>query len=127
MSLFNAIFESVLNEIKSDDAYDRFYSSMPREDFDRITGGAPDIDKFVQFLLNSVRDGTSTVEEAAQANEEYKSADPLIRQNILNAFRNGEYETAKEVLINIQYLKEVWCFPCTWTYNQSYPHKDCSL
>ena len=106
MSLFNAIFESVLNEIKSDDAYARFYSSMPREDFDRITGGAPDIDKFVQFLLNSVRDGTSTVEEAAQANEEYKSADPLIRQNILNAFRNGEYETAKEVLINIQYLKE---------------------
>lgn len=106
MSLFNVIFESVINEVKSDDAYNRFYSSMPREDFDKITGGAPEIDKFVQFLLNSVRDGLSTVEDAAQANEEFKAADPLIRQNILNAFRNGEYETAKEVLINIQYLKE---------------------
>ena len=106
MSLFNAIFESVINEVKSDDAYNRFYSSMPREDFDKITGGAPEIDKFVQFLLNSVRDGLSTVDEAAQANEEFKAADPLIRQNILNAFRNGEYETANEVLINLQYLKE---------------------
>ena len=106
MSLFSTIFEGVINEVKAEDAYNRFYSSMPKKDFEKITGGEPEIDKFVQFLLNTVRDGLSTVDEAAQANSEFKSADPLVRQNILNAFRAGEYETANEVLVNLQYLKE---------------------
>ena len=106
MSLFSTIFEGVINEVKAEDAYNRFYSQMPKEDFEKITGGEPEIDKFVQFLLNTVRDGISSVDEAAQANKEFKTADPLVRQNILNAFRSGEYESAQEVLVNLQYLKE---------------------
>lgn len=104
-SLFNTILESVINEVKTDFAYEKFYNSIPREDFDRIVGGAPDIDKFIQFLINSVRDNNSSVDEAAEAAEEYRTSDPLIRQAVKNSFEKGEYENAKEVLTDIKYLK----------------------
>ena len=104
MGLFNIVLEGVLNEVRAEDAYSKFYSSMPREDFDRITGGEENIDKFIQFFLNCVRDGKSTVDEAVEAINAFKGADQLVKQKIKNKVSNGEYEEAAEVTYDVGYL-----------------------
>ena len=104
MSWFKAIYESIVNEISADDAYNRFYNKIPREDYDRILDGDPAPDKFMQFMLNSVRDGKSDVEDAVAAVKAYKSADQLVKQSVLNKFRAGEYEDATDVLGDVEYF-----------------------
>ena len=105
MSLFGKICEGIINEIDAGKAYERFYNSIPREDYYRITGGETNIDKFVQFVLNAVRDDEYSVDKAREVVKTFKEADPLIRQNIINNFNNGEYDTPDEILIDIDYLK----------------------
>ncbi len=104
MGLFGSIFESVINEIRAEDAYNRFYSSIPREDFDAITGGEENIDKFIQFFLNCVRDRKSTTTEATNALKLYSRADQLIKNKIKNKVVNGEYEDADDVITDAKYL-----------------------
>ena len=104
MGLFNMVLEGVLNEIRAEDAYNRFYSSIPKEDFIKITGGEENIDKFIQFFLNCVRDGKSTVDEVVEAITAYKSADQLIKQKIKNKVSSGEYEDAAEVTYDVKYF-----------------------
>ena len=104
MSLFNLITESVLNEIRAEDAYSRFYSSMPRETFNAITGGQENIDKFIQFFLNCVRDNKSTPEEAINAISAYNRADQLVKNKIKNKITSGEYEDVDDVISDVKYL-----------------------
>lgn len=104
MGLFNMVLEGVLNEIRAEDAYNRFYSSIPKEDFIKITGGEENIDKFIQFFLNCVRDGKSTVDEVVEAITAYKSADQLVKQKIKNKVSNGEYEDAAEITYDVKYF-----------------------
>lgn len=104
MSWLKNIYESIINEIGADDAYKRFYSSIPREDYDEILNGDPAPDKFMQFMLNCVRDGKSTKEDAIEAISAYKNADELVRQKVLNKFRSGEYEDALDVASDVKYL-----------------------
>lgn len=104
MSWLKTIYESVVNEIGADDAYNRFYSSIPREDYDAILNGDPAPDKFMQFALNCVRDGKATKDEAIETIQKYKNADELVRQNVLNKFRNGEYEDLVAISADIDYL-----------------------
>ena len=105
MSLLKNIFESVLNEIGADDAYNRFYSQIPREDYDAILDGETNPDKFIQFILNCVRDEKSTVQEAVDAVKKYHASDPMVRQNVLNKFRAGDYKEALDVSFSIDYLQ----------------------
>lgn len=136
--------EMVLLEVKSDFAYEKFYSSIPREDFDKITGGARDIDKFVQFFLNSVRDGECDVDTACNVLEGVKNADNLVRQKIKNKFGAGEYKTVAAISDDLYYFSnggtvlsaksfakqtyevlaenERWVATCTksWTANNKY-------
>ena len=79
MGLFNLIFESVINEIRSEDAYARFYNSIPKDVYDAITGGQENIDKFIQFFLNCVRDKKSSADEAVEAINAFKEADQLVK------------------------------------------------
>ena len=104
MRLFNMVLEGVLNEIRAEDAYNRFYSSIPKEDFIKITGGEENIDKFIQFFLNCVRDGKSSVDEAVEAINAYKGADQLVKQKVKNKVSNGEYEDAAEVSYDVNYF-----------------------
>lgn len=104
MNWLKNIYESIINEIGADDAYKRFYSSIPREDYDEILGGDPAPDKFMQFMLNCVRDGKSTKEDAIEAISAYKNADELVRQKVLNKFRSGEYGDALDVAADVKYL-----------------------
>jgi len=104
MSWLKSIYESIINEISAEDAYNRFYSSIPREDYDKILDGDPAPDKLMQFILNCVRDGNATTEEAVDAVKKYKSANELVRQNVLNKFRAGEYEDLLDMTSDINYF-----------------------
>ena len=104
MSLFNRICEGIITEIRAEDAYNRFYSSIPREDFDKIVGGEENIDKFIQFFLNCVRDEKATADEAAEAIAAYRGADQLVKQNVKNKVVSGEYEDVDDVLNDINYF-----------------------
>ena len=73
MSWLNTIVEGILSEIGADDAYNRFYNSIPREDYDEILGGESNIDKFMQFILNGVRDGLCNKSDAVEAVQAYKN------------------------------------------------------
>lgn len=105
MSLFSNICEGIITEINANQAYERFYSTMPREDYDTVVGGETNIDKFIQFFLNAVRDDNYPVGRAKAVLDLYRSADPLIRQNIKNSFNAGEYDTPDEIAIDVDYLK----------------------
>ena len=104
MSWLKSIYESIINEISAEDAYNRFYSSIPREEYDKILDGDPAPDKLMQFILNCVRDGNATTEEAVDAVKKYKSANELVRQNVLNKFRAGEYEDLLDMTSDISYF-----------------------
>ena len=104
MSWLKNIYESIINEISAEDAYNRFYSSIPREDYDKILDGDPAPDKLMQFILNCVRDNNATTEEAVDAVKKYKSANELARQNVLNKFRAGEYEDLLDMTSDISYF-----------------------
>ena len=104
MGLFNLIFESVINEIRSEDAYARFYNSIPKDVYDAITGGQENIDKFIQFFLNCVRDKKSSADEAIEAINGFKEADQLVKNKVKNKISAGEYEDALDVVADIKYL-----------------------
>lgn len=104
MSWLNTIVEGILNEIGAEDAYNRFYNSIPRDKYDEILDGETNVDKFMTFILNGVRDNLCDAEDAIQAVRAYKQADPLVRQAVLNNFRNGEYDSAVDVFHDINYL-----------------------
>lgn len=104
MSWLKNIYESIINEISAEDAYNRFYSSIPREDYDKILDGDPAPDKLMQFILNCVRDGNATTEDAVDTVKKYKSANELVRQNVLAKFRAGEYEDLLDMDLDISYF-----------------------
>lgn len=106
MSWLNTIYKNIITEISADDAYTRFYSNMPREDYDAILDGDPNPDKFVQFMLNNVRDGKATKEDAILALNAFKSADQLVKNNVKNKFAAGEYGDVYDIIGDIKYLSE---------------------
>lgn len=104
MSWLNGIVESIVNEISADDAYRRFYSSIPRVDYDRILDGDPAPDKFMQFILNCVRDGKDDAEDAVDAVKQYKSLSPEIRQRIQMGVKNGQYDSILDMISQMTYF-----------------------
>ena len=145
------LVEMMLNEITADQAYDKYYNTMSREDFDRIVSLStkPDKpDKWIQFFLSAVRDGDSDVDTACETIEAVKNADNLVRQTIKNKFAQGEYEHVDDIATDVEYLgqggtilsrkslakqglkilkeNERWVATCTtnWTANNHYFGKE---
>lgn len=107
-SVFRSIIdESLLLEITADQAYEKFYSTMPREDFDAIIslGDKPDKpDKWIQFFLSQVRDRKCSVKKACNIINAVKSCDNLVRQKIKNKFATGEYSSVEDILNDLSYF-----------------------
>ena len=104
MSWLNNIFESIINEIGANDAYMRFYTSIPREDYDRILDGDPAPDRFMQFILNCVRDQKNSVDTAVEAVKRYKHAPSEIRQRIQESVKSGEFDSIDDMISSIEYF-----------------------
>lgn len=104
MSLFGLITESVICEVDANLAYNKFYNTMPREDFDEIIGGEQNVDKFTQFFLNAVKDGNAVEKDAIDILNQYRNSDPNIKQKILTMFRNGEIESIYDIEDNLNII-----------------------
>lgn len=103
MSWLNNIYESIVNEISADDAYNRFYSSIPRDKYDEILNGNPAPDKFVQFLLNCARD-EGKIDDAIVASQSYALLPPEAKQVLQNGVKSGEYANIDELQAMIDYF-----------------------
>ena len=104
MNLFENIAKTILNEVSSEEAYNTYYSSIPREIFDRITGGQKKFDRFTRFFLDAIKNGDCTPEESIEAMEKYREADPLIKQNVKEKQNAGEYMYPFEIAKDIDYM-----------------------
>ena len=105
--LKSLLSEALITEISAEQAYDRYYSSIPREDFDTIVAlsdkpGNPD--KWIQFFLSAVRDGDCDVDTACKIITDVKNADGLVRQNIKNKFAQGEYNYPEDIADDLAYF-----------------------
>lgn len=104
MGIFNNIVENVLTEISANDAYEKFYSSIPRKSFDEIIsayGGK--FDGFIKLLLQGLIDGdfkdNSKILYCISA---YKKLDNKYRIHISNKIKNKEYADAIELFYDIK-------------------------
>ena len=107
--MFDKIVESVLNEISAEDAYRKFYSALPEQDYFNLVklycGNKNKFDNIIKTVLNSVRDGICDMNTAASFVTQYKSiTDNNIRVEFNSRFNNGDYE---DVLDMIEGLKEL--------------------
>lgn len=135
------ILEGLVTEISSEAAYSRYYGSIPKSTYDAVVAGRPNVDKTVQFILNSLRDGDMSEEEAVRLSKGLVSADNTTRQVILNRFRGGEYSNALEMLYDMEsYDAEasksalikngyvviarsgMWVLTCTTTYEANHKY-----
>lgn len=105
MNWLKLISENITNEISADDAYKRFYNSIPRGDYDKILQGNPAPDRFLQFVLNLVRDKHERVENASKVVEKYNEIKPEIRQILQNKVKAGEYDSLQDILDDMAYFE----------------------
>jgi len=104
MSWLNNIYKSIINEISAEDAYKRFYGSIPREDYDRILNGDPAPDRFMQFILNCVRDNKSTADDAVEVISQYKPLPSDAKQKIQMAVKSNDFQNLDDLLACIKNL-----------------------
>lgn len=104
MNWLKTIYNGLITEIRAEDAYNRFYNKMPKEDFYSILGGKEDVDKFYRFFLDCVRDGKSETSDAINAISDFKESDQLVKQSVLNKINTNAYEDCDSVIADIDYL-----------------------
>ena len=106
--LGSLLSEMTLNEIDANAAYEKFYSNIPREDYDKIlaTAGVTNPDKFTQFFLNDVRDGEIGPDVACQILNMFKNSDQLIKDKIIKSFSQGLFGDVKDIYRTIIYLEK---------------------
>ena len=97
--MFSKIVESVLNEISAEDAYNKFYNVLPRENFDKLVseyGGK--FDNLMKAILNDIKSCIYPKEceekfsKAYKFIKDYKSVSNEVRIRFNQNFKNGEYE-----------------------------------
>lgn len=108
MGLFENIVENVLCEISANDAYEKFYSKIPKETFDKIVnayGGK--FDAFIKLLLNGIIDGSLTdINNILYCIKEYKALENKVRIYISNKIKNKEYSDANELFYELKNAAE---------------------
>lgn len=116
--MFDTIVESVLNEISAEDAYAKFYSIIPMEEFNGLIaayGGK--FDTLIKTIFNGIKSRLSSViepnrkvvcselcQEAKEFLADYKKAPNEVRIKFNQNLKSGEYE---DVLDMKQGLKEL--------------------
>lgn len=103
MGLFENIVENVLCEISANDAYEKFYSKIPKETFDQIVnayGGK--FDAFIKLLLSGIIDGSLTgINSVLHCIKCYKGIENKARIYISNKIKNKEYSDASELYYDV--------------------------
>lgn len=96
--MFNNIVESVLNEISAEDAYKKFYSDMPKDEYSNLVSLYGKFDNIMKALLNSIKAKNNTFDDALNFIKKYKSIDNNVRIKFLQNFKNGSYEDIDDMI-----------------------------
>lgn len=106
MSLMNLILEEIISEITADDAYTRFYSSIPRDDYNQIVGGQGNVDKLTQFLLNTYKSCQAPLDSIMKFKNKLQSTDNVARQRFKEAFSRGEVADFNDAWARVEFLEK---------------------
>lgn len=108
--MFKYITESVLNEISAEDAYNKFYSNIPKNTFDTILnayGGK--FDAVIKFIFNNIRDYEDSFmirDNALKFIKLYKSSENNVRMEFLKRFKEGQYEDIADAINGINEIQK---------------------
>lgn len=99
--MFNSIVESVLNEISANDAYEKFYSSLPRDNFFGVVNKYGKFDNLMKLIMTSIKDGDSDFNEANSFVDAYLTVDNNVRAEFMRRFQSGEYEALPDAYFDL--------------------------
>lgn len=102
--MFNSIVKSVLCEINAKDAYDKFYNSIPENEFMGIVNFYGKFDNLMKLVMNSVKSGESNLEDVKKFVNTYKSVPNEVRVEFVRRFKSGEYETLEDADLDLNML-----------------------
>lgn len=102
--MFNSIVKSVLCEINAKDAYDKFYNSIPENEFMEIVNFYGKFDNLMKLVMNSVKSGESNLEDAKNFVNIYKSATNEVRAEFVRRFKSGQYENLEDADLDLEML-----------------------
>lgn len=108
--MFDLIVEEVLNEISPEQAYDNFYNSIPREDFDKIVEANGKFDALVKFLLGEYMKKNTTLEECLELVKLYKTIDNKARITVSDKLKKKDYESIDELIYDLTHTEEITRF-----------------
>lgn len=104
--MFDQIVESALNEISAEDAYNKFYKTLPRDAFFELVNMYGKFDNLMKFLLNSISKDKNTFKDAEFFIDKYKKADNDVRIRFNQNFKNGEYEDITDMMYGIDSISK---------------------
>ena len=107
MTIFDLIVEDTLNEISPQQAYENFYSSIPREDFDKIVNAFGKFNAFVKLLLKFVINNEISTEECLEIISNYKKLDNNSKIIITNNIKNNAYTNADDLIYDISHTEDI--------------------
>lgn len=96
MELFKLLTEELLNEISTADAYSKFYSSIPQEDYESIISGENKMTPLLTFILNAVNNGES-VQDAKSIVDLFKQKDDETRKSIVSQIKTAAFKNLKSL------------------------------
>lgn len=108
--MFDLIVEEVLNEISPEQAYDKFYNSIPIEDFNKIVEANGKFDALVKFLLGEYMKENTNLEECLELIKVYKTIDNKARITVSDKLKNKDYETIDELIYDLTHTEEITMF-----------------
>lgn len=103
--MFDIIVESVLNEINADDAYNKFYNFMDKNEFDQVVmANNGKFDKLVRFLIDGIKENKICYQDACVILREYNNADNEVRMAVKSKFDKGEYQKPTDIIKDIDFF-----------------------
>ena len=104
--MFDKIVESVLNEISAEDAYNKFYNTLPRDAFFNLVNEYGKFDNLMKFVMNAISENKNRFEDAANFVKLYKTAKNESRIAFLKNFKEGKYDDITDLIYALKEFEE---------------------
>ena len=109
--IFGNIVESVLTEISADDAYNKFYSVIPKDVFDELVGSYGKFDNLLKLVFNYLKsnwngEDNDALKYAKEFLVGYKNAPNEVRIELNKKIKSGEIEDFFDLKEELMELSE---------------------
>ena len=133
----------MLTEISAEDAYAKFYSKIPKDDFDKIVNFYGKFDSIVKFILKGIMTWGMSTDECISILAKYKALNNKARIIISDKIKKNEYSDIEEFIDDINneenlikntksglskngyevlYKDENWILTATYTYEANHKY-----